>query len=478
MGAFTTRALAAVLALITAVAGFAPGQEHGAPRVPDSVHQRVRRLEAEIASLRQHVNRPVQTSWACEQLPSPEPAAKAQPGLPPLLPEEELKPAIQEEKQGYPTIKPHGAFQADAGWWSQSPANRITVGDVPDGADFRRARLGVSGAAWENVNYWLQMDFAFPGRPTFTDVWGEVNELPVLGNVRAGQWKQPFGLEEITSYRFNPFLERASVFLFKPFRRIGVGFYDWSEDERVVWAISTVRAGQDQYGGDLGDAGGAAVVARLAGSPVYEDDGRSVLHFGTSYWVADPANDLARFGVFGGNSPEFALIQGTAVTPSFVDTGNIPTNFFHAFQVEAALVEGPFSLQTEVVTTYLSQIGGPPVRFWGGYVFATYFLTGEHRVYNRRQGAFDRIIPHRDFNPCKYGTWSGGAWELAARLSHVDLTNQNIVGGRLTDVTLGINWYLNPYAKLMFNWIHASLHRPPFGPSNADVYAIRAQVDF
>jgi phosphate-selective porin OprO/OprP len=375
----------------------------------------------------------------------------------------------------YPSIKLHGAINADAGWWSQDPANRRTVGNLQDGVDFRRARFGVSGAAWENVHYWLQMEFAFPGRPTFTDVWVEVNEVPLLGNVRMGQWKLPFSVEIVTSFRFNPFFERSPVFLLAPFRHIGIGFHDHSEDESVTWAAATFRPGNDQFGGDQGDAGGGSLVGRLTWNPVYEGDSERVFFVGGAYWMTDPSNDTLRFGIFGGNSPEFALILGTTITPSFVDTGLIRT---HSFQAETAVVLGPLSIQAEAAYSYLDQMGGPPLNFFAGYVFATYFLTGEHRQFNRKLAGFDRVKLHSDFNPCQNGTCRGGAWEVAARLSYIDLTDANIQGGRLTDITLGLNWYLNPYTRLSFNYIHAFLDRAPIGESEADIYAIRAQVDF
>ncbi|WP_390620759.1 porin [Gimesia algae] len=54
----------------------------------------------------------------------------------------------------------------------------------------------------------------------------------------------------------------------------------------------------------------------------------------------------------------------------------------------------------------------------------------------------------------------------------------------MTDLTLGLNWYLNQFTKFQFNYIHAFLQSSPArnGPivndSNADIFAIRAQVDF
>jgi phosphate-selective porin OprO/OprP len=71
-----------------------------------------------------------------------------------------------------------------------------------------------------------------------------------------------------------------------------------------------------------------------------------------------------------------------------------------------------------------------------------------------------------------------GAWEIAGRWSYIDLDDENIAGGRLNDLTLGVNWYLNRYTKFQFNYIHAFLTRPIGVDSDADIVALRAQLDF
>jgi phosphate-selective porin OprO/OprP len=76
------------------------------------------------------------------------------------------------------------------------------------------------------------------------------------------------------------------------------------------------------------------------------------------------------------------------------------------------------------------------------------------------------------------GVQGWGAWEVAARVSYVNVTDADIAGGRLTDLTLGVNWYWNPNAKLQFNYIHAFARAVAAGPTNADIFALRASVDF
>ncbi|MBI3462588.1 MAG: hypothetical protein HY000_05935 [Planctomycetes bacterium] len=60
-----------------------------------------------------------------------------------------------------------------------------------------------------------------------------------------------------------------------------------------------------------------------------------------------------------------------------------------------------------------------------------------------------------------------------ARWSYLDLNDENIDSGILNDVTLGVNWYLNAYTRLMFNYIHLFLNDPVTDHSDADIFASR-----
>ncbi len=388
--------------------------------------------------------------------------------------------------QNYPTARLTGFFQADSVWFHQDSGNIQAVGDIQDGADFRRARLAATGDAWENVGYMLEMDFAFPGRPSFMDVWLEVREVMGNNTVRIGQYRQPFGMDALTSVKELTFLERALPFAFTPFRQIGAMIYGHSDDEQMTWALSGFRFPTDTYGGNIGDSGGYGLATRLTKLLIDNGDGNGLFHIGGGYSFGNPANNLLRYR----NQPEIFVSEtgGAAqvpvgvptAVPPFVDTGLIPTQNFNLFSGELAYAIGSFYAQSEVTYSIVQQRNSQTNSFSGAYAQFGYFLTGESRAYNRKGGVFGRVVPLDTFN--KDG--GCGAWEVAGRWSYIDLNDKSIQGGRLTDLTFGLNWYLNQFTKFQFNYIHAFLRSSPAvnGPvvnnGNADILAIRAQVDF
>lgn len=387
------------------------------------------------------------------------------------------------EPNTYPTARITGFFQADAGWFHQEVGNVAAVGDIQDGADFRRARLAATGDVWDNVKYMVEFDFATPGRPNFMDVWLQMQDI-AGGNVRIGQFRHPFGMDGLTSVKELTFLERGLPFAFLPFRQIGAMYQTHSEGELMTWAISGFRFPTDAFGGNVGDNGGYGLATRLT-ALLIDGGNDGVLHIGGGYSFGDPANDVVRYR----NQPEFfvaetggaGLVPGGVPTnvPPFVDTGLIPANNFNLLNAELGASSGALHAQAEVFFAMVNQQTGPNLTFPGAYAQIGYILTGESRPYNRKAGVFGRVVPNNPF-----GNGGTGAWEVAGRWSYIDLNDANIQGGRLNDLTFGLNWYLNKHTKFQFNYIHAFLGSssatsgPVITDSNADIIALRAQIDF
>lgn len=372
-----------------------------------------------------------------------------------------------------PTINISGVAQMDAIWFSQDAANMAVVGDAQDVAGFRRARIGANGNLADNVAYRMEYDFGFPGRPNFTDVWFDVADLPMVGNLRVGQWKQPFSMEPATSFRETMFMERSLAFALVPFRQIGAGVYDTLLDESATYAVSAYRFPTDAFGNAAGDEGyGMSTRETML---LWSNECGDTLHVGASYTFNESATDTIRIR----STPEVGFTQldfnnsTNFPIPFFVDTGVLPIANYQVVGAELAGGVGSWLYQSEMMCAMVNQQGAPFLQLPGGYAQLGYVLTGERRSYNRKAAAYGRVVPDVPF-----GEGGPGAWEVCGRYSVLDLNDANIAGGRLQDLTFGLNWYLNKFTRFEFNYIRPILDRPVGNQTEADVFGTRAQFDF
>lgn len=355
------------------------------------------------------------------------------------------------------SFKLGGRIMNDWAFMSEDDEVKAAVGELQDATtEFRRARLYISGTIYDKIIFKAQYDFA-GGDADFKDVYLGLKKLPAVGTLKVGHFKEPFGLEELTSSKYITFMERSLPIVFTPSRNTGIGVNNTALNKRLTWSAGAFLDTND-YGDEAGAENSEAVTARITGLPWYRGkDG--LLHLGLSYSYRDAKDDAVRFR----ERPEAHL------APRFVDTGDINADSENRFGIEAALVHGPLSIQGEYMGTQVDALSGPDPEFSGYYGYVSYFLTGEHRAYKNSTGAFDRVKPKTNFG--KGGT---GAWEVALRYSQLDLNDAPITGGELKDITLGVNWYLNPNVRAMLNYVGADLDTV----GDADILQLRFQIDF
>ncbi len=337
------------------------------------------------------------------------------------------------------SMKVGGRIHIDTAFINESSGLERNIGqNIEDNSEFRRARLVVSGTTPDAFEFKAEYDFA-GGDADLKDVYVGHTNVPIVGGIRIGHFREPFGLEELTSSNDTTFLERSLAETFTQSRNVGVMLHNRVLDGRMTWAAGIFRASDDFGRGETGRAFNGT--ARLTGLPWYEDDGRKLLHLGVSFTHKNFADDTLRYS----ERPESHL------TATFLDTGDFPADYADVVYAEAAWVHNAFSLQSEFVQSFVKSRPMSDPRFWAAYVQASYFLTGEHRPYKKSKGAFTKLRPKRNFD--RDGGW--GAWELAARYSYLDLSDGEIDGGKLRDFTLGLNWYLNPNFRIIWNYGYA-----------------------
>jgi phosphate-selective porin OprO/OprP len=390
-----------------------------------------------------------------------------------------------------PSWEVFGRLQIDVASFSQDAASRVQVGNAENGFEFRRARLGCHGLAFEVVEYQIEVDFASGDPDTatrqstaFKDTYLAVTELPLLGNVRVGHFKEPFGLEQLTSDNFPTFLERSlgDEGAFVPARNLGLMAFNHTPNQRATWAIGVFAAdSHDQPAIYQNDDGGYALTLRGTWLPWYDEpsEGRRLLHIGLAYSFRDAADDVVGFRV----RPEAHL------GPQVVNLTLHQVEDWQLLGAEAALVYGPLSLQSEFYGSVVDRGPGMDRTFTGCYAYVGYFLTGESRPYRRSAGVFDRVRPNEEFFRLRGSrgdiATGKGAWEVGYRFSYVDFLDgmgTTNGAGRVADHTVGVNWYLNPYARVMFNYVNSRADRVTGGTlirdGHIDIFELRAQVDF
>lgn len=386
-----------------------------------------------------------------------------------------------------------GRLQFDYGWNAASQSVQFGpggTGELSDGAYFRRARLRIDGTMYRHFEWVAEFDFANDiendtssstqtvGSPSFKDVWFGVNDLPIAGTVRVGWMKEPIGFEHLTSTRWLNFMERSPGTDSLNLRSPGVLVHNWSANERVTYAVGFFHAQNDNFGFGVGD-GQYAETGRLTWLPWYEDDGQRLVHigFGTTHrHLVDNQIDL--------KGRPSVRTEPSALLPALAETGNITGTTQEVLDAELAGVYGPWTVQSEYVCTFIHDAvvsKQPPLGTLfnqGAYVEVLYFLTGETRAYDRHDGVFDRVIPLRNFN-----IWSDefgcGAWQIGIRYGYLDLQNKGVNGATLNDIVLGLNWFLNPNAKLQWNLAFDHRQPTPAGSSGwTYIFGGRVAIDF
>ena len=378
-------------------------------------------------------------------------------------------------------------------------------GPIKERWNFRRVRIGVKGDLNDNMLYKYEAEFANgSGKTEYRDLFIGFKDVPVFQTVLIGNQKRPYGLDHLNSSRYNVFIERP--FIIEAFnqdaRRLGIQSYGISEDLRYNWRFGFFNQQLTQNSsGWKGTKFPGEIAGRWATTFWYDEasDGRGYGHFAVSGSLgdagntSDPNNPNNRINLYR-TRPEARSDK------RWLDTGVLEdAELSSLFGLEYVLNVGAFQFVGEYLHSNVSRNGMRDLQFDGGYFYVAYMLTGEHMPWNRKTGCLARIKPFENFfivRDCDGCVRRGkGAWQIAARYSKADLTDQdgafaeNIYGGNGHSLTLDVNWYWNPYARMQFNWLVGAIkdRRNPadpnqglVGPGNGDydILGARWMVDF
>ena len=391
-----------------------------------------------------------------------------------------------------------GIAQVDTGFFFQDPQGTATtdfrrgsVGagsrenngaqDLSNGVNFRRARLGVEGLLDQNFSYRLIFEFGGSGTEgpaRINDAWIAYTGF-VPFTIQAGAFSPPSNLEDSTSPEDQLFLERASSSelsrtIAGADGRVGIGLRATGHRSFLAATLTSATVNDaESFDEQL------AAVGRVATLLLTDQDGAgtyNVLVGANGSYVFNPPDQgltaTPRYAFRFRDRPELRLDS-----TRLIDTGSIDAQHVDTEGLEIGANYRNVMVQAEGyrfgIDRYHSTLANP--NFRGGYVEASWVLTGESRRYNGNTASWQNPRPLRSFNPATGGY---GAFELAARYSYTDLDYHagtagtaaqpgQVRGGQQSVVSLGLNWYLNTNFKLLFDVEHIAVDRlNPAGPGN------------
>lgn len=276
-----------------------------------------------------------------------------------------------------------------------------------------------------------------------------------------GQFKVPYSLWFLESSRYFNFLEQSlPTNAFNPGYRLGVMAQFFCDP----FTLSVSEIGPDSNNNILGNQLSGhvplATNVRLTFAPIHME--KYVLHFAAAD-IQQQTDSTNRFRFR--TSPEVRTEQDY----SLVDTNFIQNcRNFNGQEYEAVFILKSLTVSGQYYNTHVNRFkNNRDLDFDGCSFVADYFLTGEHYEYDFHDGKIEKISKIRH---CY------GAWQLLARYSNIDLTDENIHGGREDNVTLGVGVWFKHF-HLLANYIWVDTHPSENGfDRRVNILGLRLQV--
>lgn len=331
----------------------------------------------------------------------------------------------------------------DAGGYDYHPNSRFTSPQrLDDGVNARRARIGVIGKFMGDWNYALIFDLGgssdgYSGYAPGSLSGGGLSALQVASLsytgfkpsggqlvLEGGYLDVPYTLAEATSSNDLLFMERSSAANLA----INIAGSDFRSAAGGRWFNDTLWFGAYATGPTSGAIHTASTTAppgtseqlgtvvRAAGQ-VLSGPGYS-LHIGgdAEFLIQPPHNyTTATQTLTLSDRPELRIDPTPLISTGALANVSGP----QVYSAEAAGTYGPLFVEGEYYWYNVDRNGSlalplSSVKFSGGYVEASYVLTGETHTYNRATAAYNGILPANPFSLDKGGL---GAWEIAGRVS-------------------------------------------------------------
>ncbi|WP_426702895.1 OprO/OprP family phosphate-selective porin [Rhodanobacter sp. Col0626] len=370
-------------------------------------------------------------------------------------------------------------FSSDDGFFTFKPDARLvmdfagTRGSDYDernitGSQFNSVRLGAEGAMGK-LGYHFEVDFAGNKsslKEAYLSYAARTFGLP--SKFYLGSFLKDIGTEGSSEGVTTPFMLRnAAATVGEPVN----SYFGLGGEWKIFgpsWHYSLSVSGNSPAASTTGsDTDSIAYLTRAHWNPIKGGDG--FMHVGAWYYYEKISNGVTSIN----NTPAIALDYNGNLAVSASSIAD-PTQD-HGVGYELGGVYRNIWVMSEYAKRTIDSSSTEAVSRHGSSLAAGWMITGEKPGFSSHGGNWQGVHVN---DPVTSGGW--GAFELACRVDHYDFTNAPR-GGKGISYTLGLNWYLNDWSRLMVNYVRwytdnqvGSYQGPDWGNS----LGVRAQVVF
>jgi phosphate-selective porin OprO/OprP len=350
----------------------------------------------------------------------------------------------------------------------------------------RRARAGFEGIFLKDFDYKLFMDIGTTtGMSSTTTTMDEgyvgYTYNPTL-KFRAGRFKMPFSLEQLTSSNNIDFMERSLGGQIEgelvPAKEVGAMIFGAPiEGMSYALAISQGPTATSKTAAFSAPDITGRLSANLSALAGRKDE---VAHVGLAFSKGDIGTAVAA-----GSSTivKSGRTEGREASAFF--TGSVASVDAGATRdrqgIELAYATGPFKVQGEMMKVSYDNVTSTDFSYKTNYIQAVWNITGEAHSYSNSSGTFGWIKPNSKFSN-KGGT---GALQAGIRYSKFDASDIAVATGKTNGadaMTYGLTWFMNDNTRLMLNYVvtnfDAAVGTGTAAVTKQQAITARAQVSF
>jgi phosphate-selective porin OprO and OprP len=384
---------------------------------------------------------------------------------------------VLESKGGEFRLRLGGLLQADGRHFARDRGDAQQVDQIV----LRRVRINLETTFYRWFQFRLLPDFA-GGTLTLQEAYAEVRYFG-WARLRAGKFKEPFGLERLMAAASLTFLERAYPTQLAPNRDIGIQLAGELLGNTISYAVGLFDGVADGSSTDGDASDDKDVAGRLYFHPFAATEIFLIRNFGLggAFTYGKQHGTSAMPGVAplrtAGQLAFFSYATGNASGDAVIADG-----VRYRWSPQLTWYVGPIGLMVEHVESAVPVKRGESrttLHHRATQGTLSIVITGDDATY-------ESVRPERTFDPSE-GTF--GAVEVTGRIAWIDLDDRSFTLGYADPNSsataslawaAGVNWHLNDSFKVQLDFEDTRFDGGASGGDRANEYllAARTQVAF